>query len=154
MVDVSSKSTTLRVAKAIATIDLGEQVYDALVTTMGQSETLSTRKGDVFTVAQLAGIQAAKQTHHLIPLCHSIALSHISVDLSLNPENYSVSIQSAARTASQTGVEMEALTAASVAALTVYDMCKAAGKGITIRNVRLIEKTGGKSDFIASSPNP
>lgn len=154
MVDVSAKTATIRTAKAAATVELGEEVYKALCSTMKSEAVLSTRKGDVFTVAQLAGIQAAKSTHHLIPLCHSISLSHISVDLSLQPATYSVDIESTARTAAQTGVEMEALTAASVAALTVYDMCKAAGKGIIIRSIKLLEKTGGKSDFKAGDPNP
>jgi cyclic pyranopterin phosphate synthase len=99
----------------------------------------------VLAVAQLAGIMAAKRTAELIPLCHPLALSHVAVTLSLDPERNAVDIETTCRLKGRTGVEMEALTAASVAALTVYDMCKAVDRGMTISDVRLLHKSGGKS---------
>lgn len=145
MVDISEKPITRRTARAIATVELGENVYKKVAATVEDGK--DWKKGDILTVAELAGIQAAKQTSTLIPLCHSIHLSHISVKARLcTPDK--IKIEATAITASGTGVEMEALTAASVAALTVYDMCKAAGKGIVICGIRLEEKTGGQSgDF-------
>jgi cyclic pyranopterin phosphate synthase len=110
------------------------------------------KKGDVLTVAQLAGVMAAKKTSDLIPLCHPLALTHIEVRLELTDEasNWNgVEITASVRTTGKTGVEMEALTAVSVAALTVYDMAKAAEKTMTISNIRLVEKHGGKSDYSA-----
>ncbi len=136
MVDVSSKATTLRSATAEAMVWLPEAARAAL-------DAGGVGKGDVLAVAQLAGIMGAKQTANLIPLCHPLSLS--SVEVALNRTEDGVRILATARTSAQTGVEMEALTAASVAALTVYDMLKAASKGIEIRLVRLLEKTGGKS---------
>ncbi|KAL6982115.1 Cyclic pyranopterin monophosphate synthase, mitochondrial [Sarracenia purpurea var. burkii] len=102
-------------------------------------------KGDVLTVARIAGITGAKLTSSLIPLCHNIDLSHVRVDLTLNPIDFSVEIEGEAASTGKTGVEMEALTAVTVAGLTVYDMCKAASKDIQITDVRLEHKTGGKS---------
>lgn len=154
MVDVGSKPASLRTATATATVVLGHPVFASLTTPSATS--LSSPKGDVFTLAQTAGILAAKQTSSLIPLCHSVPLSSVSVDLVLDPPSASVRISATARTPpdARTGVEMEALTAASVAALTVYDMCKAAGKGIIIREVRLTEKHGGVTgDYSADGPN-
>jgi cyclic pyranopterin monophosphate synthase len=136
MVDVSSKAVTLRSATAEALVWLPPAARDAL-------EAGGVGKGDVLAVAQLAGIMGAKQTANLIPLCHPLGLSSVEVQLSRAGDT--VQILATARTSAQTGVEMEALTAASVAALTVYDMLKAATKGIEIRQVRLLEKTGGKS---------
>ena len=139
MVDVSAKAPTERSATAAAVVALGEVAYGAL--TAGDNA-----KGDVLGVARVAGVLAAKRTAELIPLCHSLALSHVALDFELKPPPAcEVHITATARCAGATGVEMEALTAASVAALTVYDMCKAASKGIVIREVRLLEKTGGKS---------
>jgi cyclic pyranopterin phosphate synthase len=107
-------------------------------------------KGDVFAVARVAGIMAAKRTHELIPLCHPLPLTAIYVALSAGEDGASVDIEATVRTTAQTGVEMEALTAVSVAALTVYDMCKAVERGIRIEAVRLVAKSGGKSgDFRA-----
>lgn len=142
MVNIASKPLTERQATATALVNLTPQIYTLL------TQTSSTRplspKGDIFTTAQLAAISAAKQTPHLIPLCHSVPLAHVSVDLTLHATPPSIKIMSTATTtAAQTGVEMEALTAASVAALTVYDMCKAGGKGMTITNIQLESKTGG-----------
>ena len=137
MVDVSGKASNLRTATAEALVRVGAEVARQL------GENGATAKGNVMEVARLAGIMAAKRTDQLIPLCHSIPVDHVSVDATLEGET--IRIEAVAKTSAKTGVEMEALTAASVAALTVYDMCKAAGKGIVIEHVRLLEKTGGKS---------
>jgi len=134
MVDVSSKPNTLRVAEATAFVAMSEEVLRALP---------DNPKGDPLEVARIAGIQAAKRTSDLIPMCHPVPLSHIDVELT-TCEN-GVSVRTRAVTTAPTGVEMEALVAASVAALTVYDMCKALDKGIEIREVVLQRKTGGKS---------
>lgn len=136
MVDVSDKAPTRREAVAEALVKLPQEAQDAL-------ERGGVGKGDPLTVAQLAGIMAAKKTSELIPLCHPIPLSSVDVRLERVPDG--VRIVSSARTTDRTGVEMEALTAASVAALTVYDMLKAVSKGIEIARVRLLSKTGGKS---------
>lgn len=138
MVDVSAKDVTERVAVAAAEVVM-------------QPETLKTimergmKKGDVLTVAQLAGIMGAKRTPDLIPLCHPLGLTSVKVDLTCNPERNAVEITARCRVSGQTGVEMEALTAASVAALTVYDMCKAVQRDMVISDIRLIMKDGGKS---------
>jgi len=134
MVDVSSKSPTLRTAQASAQVVLSPAVLKALPTNP---------KGDVFETAKLAGIMAAKRTSDLIPLCHPLPLSHIDVQVELCENG--VAIGSKVTTQAVTGVEMEALVAVSVAALTVYDMCKALDKGIEIRHIVLESKTGGKS---------
>ncbi|XP_010474720.1 PREDICTED: cyclic pyranopterin monophosphate synthase accessory protein, mitochondrial-like [Camelina sativa] len=140
MVDVSSKDNTKRTALACCKVVLGKRVFDlVLANQMG--------KGDVLGVAKIAGISGAKQTSSLIPLCHNIALTHVRVDLRLNPEDFSVDIEGEASCTGKTGVEMEAMTAVSVAGLTVYDMCKAASKDISITDVRLERKTGGKSGY-------
>jgi cyclic pyranopterin monophosphate synthase len=134
MVDVSAKSPTLREAEARAFVAMSKEVLRALP---------QNPKGDPLEVARIAGIQAAKRTSELIPMCHPIALS--KVDVSCEVSQHGITIRSLARTTSVTGVEMEALVAASVAALTVYDMCKALDKGIAIREVVLERKSGGKS---------
>ncbi|ESQ36761.1 hypothetical protein EUTSA_v10008544mg [Eutrema salsugineum] len=140
MVDVSSKDNTKRSALACCKVILGKRVFDlVLANQMG--------KGDVLGVAKIAGINGAKQTSSLIPLCHNIALTHVRVDLRLNPEDFSVDIEGEASCTGKTGVEMEAMTAVSVAGLTVYDMCKAASKDISITDVRLERKAGGKSGY-------
>jgi cyclic pyranopterin phosphate synthase len=137
MVDVSTKGVTKRTARAHAFVRMSAEVLASLP---------SNPKGDPLVVARIAGIQAAKRTSELIPLCHSLPLSHADVAIMVEPDGVRV-IASAATTA-QTGVEMEALTAASVAALTIYDMTKALDKRIEIQDVYLLEKTGGKSgDF-------
>ena len=138
MVDVSAKGVTKRTARAHAFVRMSAEVLASLP---------SNPKGDPLVVARIAGIQAAKRTSELIPLCHSLPLSHADVAIMVEPDGVRV-IASAATTA-QTGVEMEALTAASVAALTIYDMTKALDKRIEIQDVYLLEKTGGKSgDFL------
>ncbi|CAO2814704.1 unnamed protein product [Amaranthus hypochondriacus] len=138
MVDVSLKGSTKRTAIASCKVLLGKTVFDLV-----SANQLA--KGDVLSVAKIAGLTGAKQTSNLIPLCHNINLSHVHVDLALNHVDYSVDILGEASTTGKTGVEMEAMTAVSIAGLTVYDMCKAASKHIEITNVRLESKTGGKS---------
>jgi cyclic pyranopterin monophosphate synthase len=134
MVDVSGKQTSTREAEASAFVEMSRAVLAALP---------QNPKGDPLEVARIAGIQAAKRTSELIPMCHPLPLSHVDVELS-TCEN-GVAIRAKTRTTAQTGVEMEALVAASVAALTVYDMCKALDKAIAIREVVLESKSGGKS---------
>jgi cyclic pyranopterin monophosphate synthase len=134
MVDVSAKKATVRTAEASAKVLLSPEVIQALP---------DNPKGDVFETARLAGIMAAKRTSDLIPLCHPLPLWH--VDVQVEPCENGVAISSKVTTESVTGVEMEALVAVSVAALTVYDMCKALDKGIEIRQILLESKTGGKS---------
>ena len=138
MVDVSDKPETVRVARAEAFVKMSAETLK-LIKSGGH------KKGDVLTVARIAGIQAAKRCGDLIPMCHPLMLTGIDVDLSLDSANNSVHIQTACRLKGATGVEMEALTAASVAALTVYDMCKAVDRGMTIEGVRLLHKSGGRS---------
>lgn len=137
MVDVGEKPTTTRSATAIGRINVGPDVHDLI------SEN-QIKKGDVITVAKLAGIIGAKRTSELIPLCHNIPLSSVKVDAILDPPHH-VAVKAVARTNGQTGVEMEALTAVSVALLTIYDMCKAVRKDMVIESVELIAKSGGKS---------
>lgn len=140
MVDVGGKVPTRRTACASASVVLGPTAFRLL-----QDNQLV--KGDALTVAQLAGIMASKQTSTLIPLCHPLPLDHVSVTFHLDEQRHAVIIAATCRTTGRTGVEMEALTAASVAALTVYDMCKAVSHDIIITDVKLVRKTGGKRDF-------
>lgn len=143
MVDVSSKLDTERLAVA-----KGEVLMKPETLTLIREGTL--KKGDVLTVAQLAGIMAAKRTAELIPLCHPIPLTQVTVELQLADELPGVRITSTVRTVGKTGAEMEALTAVSIAALTVYDMAKAAEKTMRIANIRLIEKHGGNSGDVTN----
>lgn len=143
MVDVGDKPDTERVAVA-----RGEVVMRPETLALIQAGAL--KKGDVLTVAQLAGVMAAKRTADLIPLCHPLQLSHIAVDLELDAALPGVRIAATVRTRGKTGVEMEALTAVSVAALTVYDMAKAAEKTLRIQNIRLVEKRGGRSGDVVN----
>ena len=138
MVDITDKSRTEREAKAEAIVYMQEETLKMILEG-------GHHKGDVFATARIAGIQAAKKTADLIPLCHPLALSAVKVELHADEELSQVLITSVCKLSGQTGVEMEALTAVSVAALTVYDMCKAVDKGISIAHIRLLEKTGGKS---------
>jgi cyclic pyranopterin phosphate synthase len=137
MVDVGAKSSTERFARASATIRMTSATEDAL-----KAATLA--KGDAFAVAQVAGIMAAKRTDELIPLTHSLPLSHVEISFAW-PERGLLRIEATARTTAQTGVEMEAMTAAAVAALTMYDMLKSVERGVAIERVQLLEKRGGKS---------
>jgi cyclic pyranopterin monophosphate synthase len=136
MVDVTAKSETVRVARAEALVEMSAETVKRL-------REKTTPKGDPLEVARIAGIQAGKRTSELIPLCHPLALTHL--DVSIEVINTGARIESIARTKGETGVEMEAMTAASVAALTIYDMCKAMDKGISLGPIRLLEKSGGKS---------
>ena len=138
MVDVSDKDVTERTATARGTVSMSPE-------TAGKIVAGGVAKGDVLTVARLAGIMAAKRTAELIPLCHPLALTAIDVDLRCDDERGVVDIEATCRLAGRTGVEMEALTAVSVAALTVYDMCKAVDRGMRIGDIRLVRKSGGRS---------
>ena len=138
MVDVGGKDATERVATARASVIMQPA-------TLKLVREKKAAKGDVLSVAQLAGIMAAKRTPDLIPLCHPLALSSVEVTLTLDDKRNAVDIEATCKLKGKTGVEMEALTAASVAALTVYDMCKAVDRGMVISEVRLLHKSGGKS---------
>ena len=138
MVDVSTKVDTVRTAMATGRVLLGEEAF-ALVTEN------KIRKGDVLGIAQVAGILGAKHTSKLIPLCHDVYVKGVDVEFTLNPDDHAVEIQAFTKTVGPTGVEMEALTAVSVAALTIYDMCKSVSKAIQITDVHLLAKTGGQS---------
>ncbi|PPK99967.1 cyclic pyranopterin monophosphate synthase subunit MoaC [Parapedobacter indicus] len=141
MVDVGGKKVTHRKAVAQCIVALPEEVLEAL-----QKDDFKTKKGSVFQTAIIAGIMAAKKTGDLIPLCHPLGLHNCEIDVKLNGPK-EIIIHCTASIEAKTGVEMEALTGASVAALTIYDMCKALSHDIVIKEVRLMEKTGGKSDF-------
>ncbi|MFB2729410.1 cyclic pyranopterin monophosphate synthase MoaC [Shewanella mangrovisoli] len=138
MVDVTEKAVTEREARAEAFIEMASTTLEMIMSG-------SHHKGDVFATARIAGIQAAKKTSDLIPLCHPLMLTKVEVELEAQPEYNRVRITSLCKLSGKTGVEMEALTAASVAALTIYDMCKAVQKDMVISQVRLLEKRGGKS---------
>lgn len=146
MVDVSAKDFTQREARAFGRVVMSES-------TLKQIEQNQLKKGDVLSVARIAGIQAAKKCADLIPLCHPLALSKVAVDFELNWQQNSVDIIAYCKLTGQTGVEMEALTAVSVAALTVFDMCKAVDKNMVIDAIQIIEKTGGKSGDIKRDIN-
>ena len=149
MVDVSAKADTAREAVARGSVYMAAETL-ALVTSgkAAKEPALSLPKGDVLTTAQLAGIMAAKRTHELIPLCHPLPVTGIDVSLEPDEARNAVDITATVRTTAKTGVEMEALTAVSVAALTVYDMLKAAQRDMRIGDIRLVRKTGGKSGQI------
>jgi cyclic pyranopterin phosphate synthase len=141
MIDVGDKPDTERVAIASGQVIMKQATLELIRSGM-------MKKGDVLTVAQIAGISAAKRTSELIPLCHPLPITHIEVSLSLDDSLPGVNITATVKTIGKTGVEMEALTAVSVAALTVYDMAKAAEKTMRIQNIRLLEKHGGRSGDI------
>jgi len=138
LVDVSGKETTLRTAWAEAWLDVPESIYEVI--SQG-----NVKKGNPFPIAELAGIMGAKKTPEIIPLCHNIRLDNVTVKCELDEKDNSVHITSEATAREVTGVEMEALTAVATAALCFYDMCKALDKGMVIRNIRLLKKSGGKS---------
>ena len=138
MVDVTKKTDTHREAVARGTVRMQAATFQLI-------QTGKIAKGDVLTVAQLAGIMAAKQTPGLIPLCHPILIGDARVEFNLDDENSTVEITATIQSTGKTGVEMEALMATAVSALTIYDMCKAVDRGMTIENIRLIKKSGGKS---------
>ena len=137
MVDVSDKQASVRVARAEGYVNMSAE-------TLAKILAGDHHKGDVFSVARIAGIQAAKQTSNLIPLCHPLMLSKVAVEFQPEPESNRVRIESLCKLTGQTGVEMEALTAVSVTALTLFDMCKAIDPGMEISGVRVLEKQGGK----------
>ena len=141
MVDVSEKRISKRVAKAQAVVQLGKTIVSQM-----KGDELITKKGPVFHTAIIAGVMAAKRTHELIPFCHPLALEDCKINISVK-KNKAI-INTEAVITSKTGVEMEALTAASVAALTIYDMCKALSHHIVIEEIKLMEKSGGKKDFV------
>jgi cyclic pyranopterin phosphate synthase len=138
MVDVTEKAMTSRTATAQGFIKMNRETFELITT--GKH-----KKGDVFAVARIAGIQAAKKCSDLIPLCHPLMLSKVQVDFTLDTENASVNVTSLCRLTGQTGVEMEALTAVSVACLTLFDMCKAADPAMEISGIKVLTKEGGKS---------
>lgn len=140
MLDISHKQNTSRYASAYAEVHVGKEIIKLI-------RENQLKKGDVLSVAKLAGIIAAKKTADLIPLCHNLTLTFTNVNLKIDSVAECVKIVSEIRCYGQTGVEMEALTAVTIAALTVYDMCKAIRHDICIKNVKLIKKTGGKTDF-------
>jgi len=138
MVDVSAKDETDRVAIADGSVVMEKTTLDKIMAG-------GMKKGDVLSVARLAGIMGAKRTPDLIPLCHPLNLSSVAVELTCDPARSAVDITATCKITGRTGVEMEALTAASVAALTIYDMCKAIDRGMTVTAIRLLKKSGGKS---------
>lgn len=145
MVNVGEKAVTLRTAQAVAVVALPTELA-----TLFKDGEITTKKGPVFHAAVLAGIMGAKRTSELIPLCHPLPLDDCQIEIKTDTSHREVTIYCRVRTHARTGVEMEALTGATVAALTLYDMGKAVAQGIVIREVRLIEKTGGKTDYHAA----
>ena len=141
MVDISAKADTQRRAVAKGTVGMKPE-------TLAQIKQGKTKKGEVLATAQLAGIMAAKKTPELIPLCHPISIDEVTVEFKLDEKNSTIEITSIVKSTGKTGVEMEALTATAVAALTIYDMCKAVDRGMKIENIRLVQKSGGKSGKI------
>ena len=138
MVDINDKKSTARVAIASGKIKMKLETLNKIID-------MKIKKGDVLVIAKLAGIMAAKKTEQLIPLCHSIPLSYVKIDLKPNINDSSIEILAEASLIGKTGVEMEALTAVSIASLTIYDMCKSADRSMTISDIKLIHKSGGKS---------
>ncbi|WP_034327545.1 cyclic pyranopterin monophosphate synthase MoaC [Alkaliphilus transvaalensis] len=141
MVEVGEKLNTRREAVAVGRIYMMPDTLTRII-----DKNIS--KGDVLAVSQVAGIMAAKQTSNLIPMCHNIILTGADINFSIDRENSKIDIEAVVRTTGKTGVEIEALTAVSTAALTIYDMCKAVDRGMTITDIKLVKKTGGKSDYI------
>jgi cyclic pyranopterin monophosphate synthase len=145
MVDVSDKAETERIAMAAGSVVMQKATLERIIAG-------SVAKGDVLSVARLAGIMGAKRTPDLIPLCHPLALSSVSVELNCDPARNAVDITATCKLKGRTGVEMEALTAVAVAALTVYDMCKAVDRGMRIEGIHLVHKSGGKSGTYEAKP--
>jgi cyclic pyranopterin phosphate synthase len=138
MVDVTAKKPTVRTAVAGGRITMNPETFELI-------QNQKVKKGNVLETARIAGIMAAKKTAGLIPMCHPLNITHIQVDFSPDAANSSIGIEAAVRAIDQTGVEMEAITAVSIAALTIYDMCKATDKEMTISKIQLLKKSGGKS---------
>ncbi|USG59599.1 cyclic pyranopterin monophosphate synthase MoaC [Sneathiella marina] len=144
MVDVGEKDITERIAKAVASITMQPETLKLI-------QDGTAKKGDVLGVARLAGIMAAKKTADLIPLCHPLALTHVGVEFTVHNSDNTIEALATCKLKGRTGVEMEALTAASISVLTIYDMCKAVDRGMIISNTRLLEKSGGKSGSYKAS---
>ena len=140
IVDISKKNISLRIAKAESIIKFQPLIFKKI-------QKMKTKKGNIENIAILAGIMGAKETSKLIPLCHNIPINYINIDISKLEEISSLKITSEVKTIEKTGVEMEALMAVTITALTIYDMCKSLSKQINIKNIKLISKSGGKSDF-------
>ncbi len=141
MVDVSPKPLTMRIAKAQAVVSMKKETFIKI-------EDQSVKKGNVLETARIAGIMAAKKTWDLIPMCHPLNITHVEINFLPDHDNHSIKIEASTKISGQTGVEMEALTAASIAALTIYDMCKSYDREMSISDIFLLEKSGGKSgDF-------
>lgn len=138
MVDVSEKNVTLREAVAAGTVIMKPETFRMV-------RNMEIAKGDVLGVAKIAGIMAAKKTANLIPLCHPLDITHVDIQFNLNHKQSSIMIEAAVKTLHRTGAEMEALVAVTTAALTIYDMCKAADRGMIITDIKLLKKSGGKS---------
>jgi cyclic pyranopterin phosphate synthase len=144
MVDVSEKQATLRVAVAQGVISMSSETFERIIRH-------TVKKGNVLETARIAGIMAAKNTPSLIPLCHPLQITHVQIDFSPDPLTHSICIEATVRIRGQTGVEMEALTAVSIAALTIYDMCKSYDRHMEIDQIHLIKKSGGKSGIFRRS---
>ena len=144
MVDVSQKSATAREAVAQGIVTMQPETFDLI-------RKQKVKKGNVFETARIAGIMAAKKTAELIPMCHPLCLTHVQIDFFPHPNTHSIRIEAVVRVVGQTGVEMEALTAVSVSALTIYDMCKSYDRAMTISDVYLLKKAGGKSGTFVRS---
>jgi cyclic pyranopterin monophosphate synthase len=147
MVDVTDKATTVRTALAGAGIRMRPDTFELI-------RDHKVKKGNVLETARIAGIMAAKRTPDLIPMCHPLNITHVQVDFFPDEKEHSIDIEAGVRAVDQTGVEMEALTAAAVAALTIYDMCKAHDREMTITGIQLLEKSGGKSGTFRRKPKP
>ena len=147
MVDVGDKVESRRIARAEGSILMQRATFEAI-------RAGTSKKGDVLGIARLAAIQATKRTSELIPLCHPIALTHVSVDFDSDPEHCKITCRVTTETIGRTGVEMEALTGVSAALLTIYDMCKAMDRGMHIEGIRLLEKDGGKSGYWLAEKAP
>jgi cyclic pyranopterin monophosphate synthase len=147
MVDVTDKATTVRTAVAGAEIHMRPDTFELI-------RDQKVKKGNVLETARIAGIMAAKRTPDLIPMCHPLDITHIQVDFFPDEKEHRIGIQAGVRAVDQTGVEMEALTAAAVAALTIYDMCKALDREMTISGIQVLEKSGGKSGTYRRKPRP
>lgn len=140
MVDVTDKAETQRVAVACGSIWVGKDIFEAVTNN-------TVKKGDVLSVARVAGIMAAKKTWELIPMCHPLMLTKVTIDFELDKEQYEIKAICTTKLSGKTGVEMEALQGVTTALLTIYDMCKAIDKGMELRNIHLLEKSGGKSGY-------
>ncbi len=147
MVDVTTKPKTLRTARAQAVVSMAPLTFDKI-------KNQSIKKGNVIETARIAGVMAAKQTATLIPMCHPLNITHVAVDFFPDEQNHAIRIEACVRLTGQTGVEMEALTAVTVAALTIYDMCKSYDRGMCISDIQLMEKAGGKSGYYVRNTDP